>query len=240
MSVVIGGRTNYGISIGILMLQTRFPRLPGDIGNASTFPFPVSYRVVEGACARRVVMEGDPSLIVPFIDAAKGLIAEGVRTVVTSCGFLALFQSELSEALTVPVYTSSLLQVPLVHAITGRRRVGVLTANSDALTDRHFAAVGAAGIPVAVEGIQHSHFGKVLLADLAEFDRDEAEKNVVDAAKRLVERDCDIGAIVLECTNLPPFAKAVQDVTGLPVFDIVTLTNMAYATTLRRVFAGDL
>ncbi len=238
MSVIQGGRTNYGFLVGILMLETKFPRIPGDVGNATTFPFPVVYRIVKGASPTRVVMERDPALIEPFVVAGKELIKEGTKAIITSCGFLAMFHREFSQALSVPVFTSSLIQIPLVYHATGGRRVGVLTANSEALTERHFESVGASGIPVAVEGIQDSYFGKVLLNDKEELDRASAEKDVVEAAKRLVKKSSDIGAVVLECTNFPPFAKSIQEAVRLPIFDIITLTNMAYKAAQREAYHG--
>lgn len=238
MNFFKGGPVNDGPAVGILMLETRFPRIPGDIGNGSTFQFPVIYKVVKGASPSRVVMERDPGLLEPFIAAGKELLTEGVKTIVTSCGFLALFHRELSQALTVPVFTSSLIQIPLVYHATGCRRVGVLTANSDALTEKHFESIGASGIPVAIEGLQKTYFGGVLLNDLPELDVESAEKDIVEAAGRLASNNRDIGAIVLECTNFPPFAQSIQRNTGLPVFDMITLTNMAYAVVTRRAWSG--
>ncbi|HHY91802.1 MAG TPA: aspartate/glutamate racemase family protein, partial [Firmicutes bacterium] len=113
MALIYGGRTNYGQILGIIMLDTRFPRLPGDVGNAATFPFPVRYEVVQGASPLRVVQEADPALLQPFIRAAQALQAAGVQAIATSCGFLALWQAELAAAVKVPLVTSSLLQVPL-------------------------------------------------------------------------------------------------------------------------------
>jgi len=224
------GRTIYDAPLGILMLETHFPRIPGDIGNASSFNFPVVYKVVKGANADRVVSQGDPALVEEFISAGKELVASGTRALVASCGFLALFQKEISEALPVPCVASSLVQLPMVHCITGGKPVGVITANSSALTHRHFLGVGAAGIPVVVEGIENSPFGQTLLRDLPEFDYEEAETAVIGAAKRLLESNRTIGAIVLECTNLPPFSEAIRRATNLPVFDIVTLTRMLFST----------
>ena len=112
--MVYGNRTIYGQSIGILMLDTRFPRLPGDIGNATTFSYPVMYKIVEQATVDRVVKAADAGLIEPFVRAGMELIQNGARAIVTSCGFMAIFQKELAQALPVPVFTSSLLQVPLV------------------------------------------------------------------------------------------------------------------------------
>ena len=210
MSVIQGGQTNYGFAVGILMLETKFPRIPGDIGNASTFSFPVLYRVVKGASPSRVVMEGDSGLIEPFLVAGRDLIKEGAKVIITGCGFLAKFQREFSQALSVPVFTSSLIQIPLVYHATGCRKVGILTVNAGALTKKHFESVGASGIPVAIEGIEKTHFGEVLLENRPELDVERAERDVVEAAKQLVSKNSDIGAIVLECTNLPPFAKSIQ------------------------------
>ncbi|MGH2492400.1 MAG: aspartate/glutamate racemase family protein, partial [Candidatus Limnocylindria bacterium] len=147
-----GGRTLYGLAVGILMLDTRFPRPPGDVGNAATWPFPVRYRIVKGAESRRVIGETDPALLTPFIAAAKELESEGVRAITTSCGFLAIFQRELQAAVSVPVLTSALLQVPLVSRTIGpESRVAILTSR-DQLTERHFTGVGwsTKDIPVVV------------------------------------------------------------------------------------------
>jgi Asp/Glu/hydantoin racemase len=239
-TVIVGGHPNYGFAVGIIMLETKFPRIPGDIGNATTFSFPVLYRIVRGASGRRVVIDRDPSLLEPFIEAGQELRREGVKMIATSCGFLAMFHRELCQALDVPVFTSSLVQIPLVYSVTGCRRVGVLTANAGSLTDLHFESVGASGIPLAVEGVEKDYLWTVFRDDLEELDVDRAEKDVVKAAKRLVSKHSDIGGIVLECTNLPPFARSVQQAVGLPVFDIVTLINMGYEAVSRRDYNGVL
>src|SRR5437762_6445737 len=119
-----GGFNQYGFTVGILMLDTRFPRIPGDMGNATTFPFPVRYHRVQGANPDLVVRRGAEGLLPAFVDGARQLEREGVGAVTTNCGFLVKFQRELAAAVTVPVFTSSLLLVPLVHQMLprGRRR----------------------------------------------------------------------------------------------------------------------
>ena len=229
---VEGGRTTYGHELGILMLDTTFPRIPGDIGNALTFPFPVLYRVVEGASPRRVVEEADASLIQPFIAAAKELERCGVGAITTSCGFLALFQRELSQAVQVPLFSSSLIQIPFLYEIFGRRgRVGVLTARAASLSEAHFSACGASGIPRLVSGMDGSEeFTRVFLekGDPQETPRLNIEavgKEIVGAALDLVSQDPSIPFIILECTNMPPFREAIRTATGKPVFDIITLAT---------------
>jgi len=221
-------------SLGVVMLETRFPRPPGDIGHPQTFAFPVRYRTVRGASPRRVVVERDRTLLAPFIDAARALEREGVAAVTTSCGFLALFQREMAAALAVPVWTSSLLLVAEIEAglRDGRRvgrRVGVVTVDAASLTAEHLRAVGAR-TDTPIEGLAlDSPFRATLLDDRAELDVDEAALATVAAAERLVARHPEVAAIVLECTNLPPYADAVRAATGLPVHDITTLVRARLA-----------
>ena len=143
MALLRGGRTVYGQALGILMLDTRFPRPPGDVGNATTWPFPTQYRIVKGTDTSRIMGEApDPTLLEPFLEAARDLELHGVRAITTSCGFLAVFQRELAAAVSVPVLTSSLLQVPIVsRLLRPDQKVGVLTERPH-LTERHFQGVG--------------------------------------------------------------------------------------------------
>jgi len=229
-----GGFTNYGQDVGILMLDTRFPRVAGDVGNARTFPFPVRYLTVKGASPERVVREQDPSLLEPFIAAARELEAAGVKAITTSCGFLAMFQRELAAAVSVPVFTSSLLQVPFLYAIFGRRgAAGILTARAASLGQRHFEACGITSIPLAVAGMDRSsEFTKAFMsagsADSV-LDYVLVERELGEAARDLVAREPDIRFLVLECTNMPPFRKAIQNACGRPVYDIVTLAEYVHA-----------
>ena len=208
------------------MLETRFPRPPGDVGNAQTFAFPVRYRAVAGASPRKVVIERDPALLAPFVDAARALEREGVAAVTTSCGFLALFQREMAAAVTVPVWTSSLLLVAEIEAgLPEGRRVGIVTADADSLSADHLHAVGARA-DTPREGLAlDSRFRATLLQDLGELDAAEAARATVAAAERLIERHPEVAAIVLECTNMPPYADAVRAATRLPVHDITTLVR---------------
>src|SRR5216110_1299577 len=179
---VRGGQNQYGFTVGILMLDTRFPRIPGDMGNAGTFPFPVRYHRVQGAGPDLVVRRGAEGLLPAFVDGARQLEREGVGAITTNCGFLIKFQRDLAAAVKVPVFTSSLL-----------------------------------------------------LGDEPVLDVDLAREEHVRVARRLVAEHPDIGALVLECTNMPPYTADIQRETGLPVFDIVSLVTLAHralATTI--------
>lgn len=228
---VRGGFNQFGFTVGILMLDTRFPRISGDMGNAATFPFPVRYHRVAGAHPDLVVRRGAEGLLPAFIDGARQLEREGVGAITTNCGFLVKYQHQLAAAVRVPVFTSSLLLVPLVHRMLAPgRSVGVMTVNSVGLTAEHLAGAGIGpGIPLVVAGMEgEKEFTRVLLDDELELDVDAAREEHVRVARRLVGDHPDIGAIVLECTNMPPYTADVQRVTGLPVFDIVSLVTMAH------------
>ncbi len=221
-----GGKTVYGATLGILMLETQFPRIPGDIGNATTWPFPVQYRVVRDATPERVVRNDARLLVQSFIDAALDLVASGCDGITTNCGFLAIVQDQLAQAVPVPVATSSLMQVPMVQAmLPPGRRVGVLTISSETLTPAHLQA---ANVPLdtPIMGTEGGTvFTRDILGDAPRIDFAACRQDMVDAARELVTQHADIGAIVLECTNMTPYAADVRKVTGLPVFSIYSFAR---------------
>ena len=160
--------------VGIIMLDTRFPRIRGDIGNPDTFEFPVRFSVVKGASPDRIVRNPAPSLIAPFIRAGQGLIRDGAVVITTSCGFLSLFHTQLTSALTVPVFSSSLLQIPLARAvISPGRKVGIITASRTALTPEHLSAIGIDGRGLVFAGMEHApEFSSVFLGNKSTLDQD--------------------------------------------------------------------
>ena len=206
--------------LGVLMLDTRFPRPPGDVGNRETYSragIPVRFVTVQGASPRKIVQDADPSFLQPFVDAAVALAAQGARLISTSCGFLARYQTVLQAAVPVPVVTSSLLQC------RGLDRVGIVTFDAQSLSRPLLDAVDVPADSV-VEGIAPGcEMHARILANAPEMDLAEVERNVVDAARRLAARDSGLRNIVLECTNMPPYRDAVARATGLPVHDIETL-----------------
>ena len=239
MAKVFGNHTNYGEAIGILMLETYFPRIPGDIGNATTFPFPVRYYTVKGADGINVAKNFDRSVIPLFIEGANELKKQGVRAIVTSCGFSAVFHRELADAIDIPVFSSSLIQIGLVHAMLKRsQKVGIITADAESLTDAHFRGVGMQDVPRAVIGMEHTSFSSMFYDGVQSIDIEETSRIIRSRAAELVKNNPDIGAIVLECTNMPPFAKAVQEETGLPVFDIVSLVKYVHSALVQTEYRG--
>ena len=216
-----GGKAIYGAHIGILMLEARFPRIPGDMGNALSWPFPVHYRVVRGASPERVVRRRAEGLLDAFIEAGRELVADGADGVTTNCGFLSLYQAELSAALAVPVAASSLMQAALIQAtLPPGRRVGILTISAEALTPEHLAKAGVPeGTPVmGTEG--GAELTRVILGDEPRLDVAAARADMIEAARALTAAHPDLGAILLECTNMVPYAADVRAATGLPVHSI--------------------
>lgn len=213
--------------IGIILLDTYFPRPLGDMGNPATFSFPVLYEKVAGALPERVVRERDASLLLPFMEAAKNLERRGAKAITTSCGFLSVYQKELAMAVEVPLFTSSLIQIPWVYQLTGRRgRIGVLTADRDSLTLDHLKGVDADGVPSVIRGMEpESEFHRTYIGNHSDPDFSKIEREVVDAASCLVKDHPDISALVLECTNMAIFRRALKGTIHIPVFDILTLIH---------------
>lgn len=223
---VQGGKALYGASVGLLMLEARFPRIPGDMGNAGTWDFPVHYKIVRDASPDRVVRKGAPGLLDNFIDAARELVADGVDGITTNCGFLSIFQKDLADAVGVPVATSSLMQVPMVNALLpSGKRAGVLTISASTLTDAHLDAAGVPrDTPIGTtEGGRE--FTEAILGDAAELDVEAARADNVAAAQDLVNSNPGIGALVLECTNMTPYAADIRAATGLPVYSMVSFVS---------------
>ncbi len=221
-----GGKSIYGASVGILMLDARFPRIPGDMGNATTWPFPVLYRIVRDASPDLVVRRGAEGMLSAFVDAARDLVRDGADGITTNCGFLSLFQQELSEAVPVPVVTSSLMQVEMVNrTLPAGKRAGVLTISASTLTEDHLRkAQVPEGTPIGTtEGGQE--FTRAILGNEEVLDVEKARADNVEAALRLQENHPELGAIVLECTNMCPYAADIQRATGLPVFSIVSFVT---------------
>ena len=221
--------------IGILMLDSNIPRPAGDIGNKDTFPFPVIHKTVKNATISNVILAkaSYEELLQPFLQAAKELQEEGCSAITTSCGFLAAYQEVLAAAVSIPVFTSSLLQIPMAYAMTGRT-VGIL-ASSTAVEP--LVKNMAQGIPTALKGMDDSVCFAAMKTKHPYYDQSVMKQEVLTAVGALIHEHPEIGSLVIECANLPPYAKAIQDTYGLPVFDIVTLTNFVQNVTHCMTFS---
>ena len=232
-------RENNSPRIGMLCWEAgHIPRglvqtasLRGSSTNPDTYDFPVRYYRVKGANIQSILENPDKKVLQTMIAAARTMAADGVRAITTSCGFNAIFQEELANAVDVPVFTSSLLQVPLVRSMLGEKwAIGVITAKKAALREEHLQAVGITeDIPLRIFGLEDCReWGKIFHAPDDDVDLKLIEDEVVGVALEAKRRHPEIGAFVLECTDLPPFAQTIREGTECPVFDIVTMTNYVY------------
>lgn len=183
MAIEHSGKPVYGTSVGVLMLEARFPRIPGDIGNALTWPFPVQYRVVVGASPDRVVRRRAEGMTEAFIAAARDLVATGVDGITTNCGFLSLIQDRVAAAVSVPVTTSSLMQVPMVQTLLPPgQRVGILTISEATLTDDHLRAAHVPLDTPVVGTDGGREFTRAILDDHPEINFAAYSQDLLDAA----------------------------------------------------------
>lgn len=241
MTIQHGGKTVFGATVGILMLETRFPRVIGDMGNAQTWPYPVQYRVVRGATPDLVVRNNAAALSNLFIDAARDLVANGADGITTNCGFLALIQQEMKQAIGVPVATSSLMQVPWIQSLLpAEKQVGILTISAHSLTEQHLNAANVALNTPVVGTDPNGEFSSGILDDRPTLNLEQCRQENLDAADRLMSASDNIGAIVLECTNMVPYAADIRKLTGVPVYSIYSFVNWFQAGLLPVRFSMEL
>jgi hypothetical protein len=219
-------------------MDARIRRIPGDVGNPATFPFPVTCRTVAGATLERLISGRDRSLMQPFIEAGWDLVRQGVKALTTTCGFMVIFQQELAAEFPVPVFTSSLLQLPFIERwLRPQDRVGVLTADAANLTPEHLRLAGSDADRLTVYGLENAPFFKeAIFSGSGRLEVERVADEVVAQVRRMVTADPAIRAILLECSNLPPYASAVQEAVGLPVFDFVTMLRYVRTALVRTPF----
>jgi len=234
------GALAYGFTLGILALDCEQPFVPGDVGNAGTWPWPVLYREVEGCSVQRLILDGDRTLEPTVVEAARALEGEGVKAILSNCGFLARFQGAVARAVRVPVGLSALLQVPPLLAMTGGGPVAVVTASAPSLSGD---LLDAAGIPreanVPVHGMEgYPAFAEPFLSDRGWVDTDAVAAAADDLGRRMAAAHPDLRAVVLECAVLPPYAHVFEAAAGVPVYDAVTLGHTLVSGVERRTPTG--
>jgi hypothetical protein len=243
------GRRSYGMGLGIILLDDVYPGFPGDLRNASGYPFPIQYAIARDVDIHRLVVEEDKSpCLEPVRRAAQHLEEMGCRAIAAECGYFAYFQREIAASVRVPVFMSSLLQVPFAQQLIGPDRVvGILVANATYLTERHLASVGIMPgtnyvVGGAMEGGRCAEFDHLWTGDLRTdppaADYAAAEAEFLGVAASFVRQHPDMGALVLECTGFPPFARALQQEIDLPVFSWGTLLDYAYSVAVHRDYYG--
>lgn len=235
------GQVVYGQPIGVLLMETQVPFIPGDVGNAYSYKFPVRFEVVSGLTTHKVLGRDDNS-IGPLVDAAKALQQAGVRAITGDCGFMAYYQRHVMSQVKIPVFLSSLMQLSFCDLILPPgQKIGVITADSSLLDT---ALLDAVGVKVSldrivVRGMEDSpHFVSTFLEEKGILDVGEVEREVVSVAKKLLSEEADVGVVLLECSDLPPYAQKVQQSIDRPVFDYVTMINYVHAAIVKSPFRG--
>ncbi|MER8746094.1 hypothetical protein NKH54_23895 [Mesorhizobium sp. M1004] len=238
-----------GMGLGVMLLDEVYPGFPGDVRNASAYPFPIQYDVVEGVDIHRLVFEVDKSACLePILQAARRLERMGCRAIAAECGNFAYFQKEVAAEISVPVFMSSLLQVPLAQRLTGTtKQVGIVCAFPRQLTEHHLVSVGIdpssnLAFMGACEEYSCPEFENLWIASkrlaipTASFER--AETDFVSACKDFVSKNPDLRALVFSCTGLQPFARSVQREVRLPIFSWSTLLDYAFSVVVHREHYG--
>jgi hypothetical protein len=231
---------SYGRALGIITLEENIPCPPGTPGNPATFSHPVYYAVVRGT---NLLDTNNPAGLQSFIDAGLALVEMGVCAIAGNCGLMIVYQDQLSAVLPVPVFLSSLLQLPAIARMYGpKAEIGIIASNSKSLNAEHLRMASSdvllRTVVTSMEG--KTHFTAAVSGLCDELDFEQVKSEVVAVAKELVSQNPDVKAILLECVDLPPYAAAVQDAVGLPVFDMITLIGHAYSALARKPFSNPI
>lgn len=228
-----------GLAIGILQLDCTLPFIPGDVDNASTYGYPVVYRMVPGL-STAACLAGAPEFASAVAAAAVELEAQGVRGISSDCGFMLQFQDAVRQAVRIPVAMSSMLQLPIVaRGLQPSRPIAVITADSSNLTPGFLERAGIS-VPnsLVIRGLQdRPEFKTAVFDEKGTIDSDLVTREVVDVARAIVGEHPDTGAILLECSMTPPYAAAVQAAVGLPVFDFVTMIDYLHSATHQKSYS---
>lgn len=235
-----GSQVSYGEAIGILLLDSPVPFIPGDVANATTYDFPVRFKKVVGLTVEKALGKDD-TVYPAFLKAAMDLKAHGVRAVTGDCGFMALHQKRLKEDLEIPVFLSSLFQIPFIrHIIPDKAEIGIITASARSLTPMFLKDIGIHETSrLVVKGLENCpEFSSAVLEEKGSLDSDLIEAEVVKAAVEMTDKEKNIKAILLECSVLPPYARAIQNATQLPVFDYITMINYVFRAVVQTNYTG--
>ena len=239
------GRNVAGVTIGLVQGRANLPMAPGNLGNATTFPFPLLYReFIPENVYDVLALEPVESFTDQMVEAAKWLEFQGVRAIMANCGFFGTYQLAVQERIDTPFFSSSLMQLPMIlQSLPRSKKVGIVTANGERLPQTQ--AIENCGVSLedkanrlVIQGCEDGEEFQNILNLTGVYNMVRLEQEIVAAAQEIVKRDKDVSAILLECTELPPAAHAVQNAVRLPVWDYTTLAKWIHSACLRRPFTG--
>jgi hypothetical protein len=242
------GRNVFGVTIGLVQMHVNLAMIPGNMSNATTFDFPMLYRRMNADNAFDVMANPPAKNFTDgIVEAAQWLELQGVRAIMGNCGFFGSYQNVVKARINLPFFSSSLMMLPMmVHSMPGGNKVGVITANGPQLIKTQ--AIQNCGLSlddkdnsIVVMGCENGEeFSSSIMANTGVYNPAKVEQEIADVARQMLRENDDIGAILLECTELSPHAAAVQEATRLPVWDYTTLTKWIYSGCIRRPFIGHL
>ncbi|MEA3230298.1 MAG: aspartate/glutamate racemase family protein [Thermodesulfobacteriota bacterium] len=234
------GQVSAGEAIGILLLDTCVPFIPGDVANATTYSFPVRFQKVEGFTVARA-LDKDTTVFDDLLIAAKSLVQQGVRAITGDCGFMGIHQRKLAQALDVPVFLSSLIQIPFISCLIGPdAKMGVITADSKSLNVDLLTAVEVSATSnIVIAGLEDQpNFYRFAIEEIGVLDTEAVKTEIVSVARQLVADHRKVRAILLECSLIPPYGVAIQAAVNLPVFDYITMINFVFSAVVKQKYNG--
>ena len=232
-------RYTSGFALGIVAVELDYPKVPGNVVNATTFDFPVMYKKVSFDIEQ--LFAGDPTIKTQVVEAAKALEQEGARAIIGACGYFAHFQKDIAAAVGVPVFMSSLCQLPTIKAwLPEDRKIAVFAADGDSLTTELLAQVSADSNQLVVVNVGGMESFAPIRWGKGPLDNGKLEDDLVALARCTCTEHPEVDAILLECSDLPPYAAAIQRATGLPVFDFITLAKWVESAVVQRPYYGFL
>lgn len=221
----------YGQSVGVLVFSTITPRIPGDAGNNNSYEFPICYEIVKGGFAD--LIKGNPEIKESIIRAALNLKSKGIMAIIGDCGLMSLYQNEIGSKVELPVAASSLCMIPTIWELIGRKgSIGIITGHSELLSKKHLLNSGwREDIPIVIQGMEkEEHFTEIVINGGLDLDVRKMEQDVINVTNNLLKKSDDIRAILIECSNLGTYSKVINQITDLPVIDIVMVTNFLEQT----------
>ncbi len=233
-------QVSYGEAIGILLLDSPVPFIPGDVANATSYDFPVRYKKVDGFTVKRA-LEGDEGIYAQLLSAGRDLKNNGVRAITGDCGFMSLHQNRLKNDLDIPVFLSSLLQIHFIRQLLpDASKIGIITASQVNFSEQFLKKIGIQDTTgLALTGLEDCpEFRSAVLDEKGSLNSGIIESEVLDTAQALLNKYKDIRAILLECSILPPYSKKVAEITGLPVFDYMTMINFVFNAVVKQSYKG--
>ncbi|MDO4545031.1 MAG: aspartate/glutamate racemase family protein [Bacillota bacterium] len=230
-----------GYSVGIVYIENvNYPLIPGNVVNAYTYDFPVRMKPVPNLTNDRL-FNADPTIKDDIISAAKHMVEkEGVRAICSACGFFGNYHKDVAAAIDVPVAMSSIVQIPWIRALLKPdEKIGILTANGKSMNEGLLRSCGIENADdLVIKGMEDTKEFSAVVDMRPCFDNEIARKEVVEGALQLVEENDKVGAILLECSDMPPYAADVQAATQLPVFDFITLIKWLHNAVMQKPYAG--